>query len=955
MQIWNIPFAHNPFFTGRENLLEKLHTQLQTTKAAAVSQPQAISGLGGIGKTQLAIEYAYSYRQEYQVVLWAKADTTEALNASYTEIAGLLQLPQHDAQEQEVIVQAVKHWLRTNGGWLLILDNADELDLVQPFVPTECPGHLLLTTRAQWMGELAQPLEVETMETEAGALLILRRARLVAPDAPLDVTPPEERRQAAKLAEELGGLPLALDQAGAYIEETRCGLADYLQLYQTGQARLLARRGGKKPSHPDSVATTWAISFAKVEEANPMAAELLRACAFLAPDAIPEELLVEVLKTPLSLPERQRGLGSWFSWFPSEQRRKLRLALSPAKERQMDEAIAFLRIYSLIQRNRAEKTLSVHRLVQAVVRDSLPTEIQHQWMQRAIHAVASADPGADVANWPALERLLPHALVCATWIEHAPLIMPAAANLLNWTAYYLHERARHGEAESLYQRALAMREQQLGATHPKTATSLNNLAELYKTQGRYEEAEPLLKRALAIREQQLGAIHPDTAASLGNLAGLYLDQGRYEEAEPLLKNTLSICEQQLGAMHPDTATSLHELARLYQTQRKYGEAESLYQRAIFIYEQHLGATHPNTATSLGSLAEIYYLQGKYREAELLYQRSLAMREQHLGATHPNMAPSLNDLALLYKTQRKYAEAELLYQRTLAICEQHLGVTHPKTAICLGNIAELYQAQGRYEEAELLLKRTLSFREQQLRAAHPDTATSLNHLAALYYEQGKYTEAEPLFERALAICEQGLGASHPDTVTSLNNLAGLYRAQGKYTEAEPLLRRSLSITEQTLGGDHPDMVTNLSNLAGLYRAQRKYTEAEPLLQRILAISEQELGTNHLDTAESLNNLAEIYRVQRKYTEAEPLYKRALAIWEQELGATHPNTAISLNNLALLYHAQGKYEEAKPLYKRALATWEREMGAEHPTSQIIRRNYTSLRGDEVERRGEKAEDE
>jgi hypothetical protein len=154
VQIWNIPFARNPFFTGRKDLLERLHIQLQTTQAAALSQPQAISGLGGIGKTQLALEYAYRYRQEYQAVLWARAETMEALNASYTEVANVLNLPQRDAQEQEVIVQAVKNWLRGTKDWLLILDNADDLAMVQPFVPTVCPGHLLLTTRAQILGKL---------------------------------------------------------------------------------------------------------------------------------------------------------------------------------------------------------------------------------------------------------------------------------------------------------------------------------------------------------------------------------------------------------------------------------------------------------------------------------------------------------------------------------------------------------------------------------------------------------------------------------------------------------------------------------------------------------------------------------------------------------------------------------------------------------------------------------
>jgi hypothetical protein len=248
--IWNIPFARNPFFTGRDELLAQLHTQLQT------AQTGAVSGLGGIGKTQLALEYAHRYGNEYQTVLWARADTIEALNASYTEIAGLLNLPQKDEQKQEVIVQAVKGWLSRESGWLLILDNADELAIVPPFLPTRFTGHLLLTTRVQATGKLAERLEVKTMSEDVGALLLLRRARLIARDATLSDASPADCAVAKAITKELGGLPLALDQAGAYIEETGCSLSDYQRLYQIRQRELLQARGGLVDDHPDPVATT---------------------------------------------------------------------------------------------------------------------------------------------------------------------------------------------------------------------------------------------------------------------------------------------------------------------------------------------------------------------------------------------------------------------------------------------------------------------------------------------------------------------------------------------------------------------------------------------------------------------------------------------------------------------------------------------------------------------------
>ncbi len=291
--IWNVPFRRNPFFSGRDTVLHTLHQALTRQRTAVLTQvqTQAISGLGGIGKTQTAIEYAYRYRDEYRVVLWAKADSREALSSDFVAIAGVLQLPEKDAQDQSLTVNAIKQWLERSTDWLLILDNADDLPIAQQFLPTTGKGHILLTTRARPMGKIAQRVELDTMEPEEGILLLLRRAGILSPDAPLAAASAVDRAQALQLVAALGGLPLALDQAGAYIEETGSALLRYLELYQTRRQALLKRRSKLPTDHPEPVATTWSLSFQQVEQANPAAAELLRFCAFLHPDAIPEELI----------------------------------------------------------------------------------------------------------------------------------------------------------------------------------------------------------------------------------------------------------------------------------------------------------------------------------------------------------------------------------------------------------------------------------------------------------------------------------------------------------------------------------------------------------------------------------------------------------------------------------------------------------------------------------------
>ncbi|MFL5706157.1 MAG: NB-ARC domain-containing protein [Ktedonobacteraceae bacterium] len=234
---WNVPYRRNPFFTGREDLLTRLHKRLGTTGAAALTQAQAISGLGGIGKTQTAVDYAYRFREEYAYVLWVQAASRDTLITDFVTIANLLGLPVQDEPDQ-IRVAAVKQWFSEHSGWLLILDNADDMSLICEFLPTTHDrGHILLTTRAQATGAIAEPVTVEKLGLEEGVQLLLRRARKV------DQAGAEDRLAARAIVEAMDGLPLALDQAGAYIEETQCSVSDYLQLYQTHQSLLLRRRG----------------------------------------------------------------------------------------------------------------------------------------------------------------------------------------------------------------------------------------------------------------------------------------------------------------------------------------------------------------------------------------------------------------------------------------------------------------------------------------------------------------------------------------------------------------------------------------------------------------------------------------------------------------------------------------------------------------------------------------
>ena len=751
--IWQVPFRRNPFFTGREAVLARLAALLGAGKAAALSQTQALSGLGGIGKTQTAVEYAYRHRQDYQAVFWARAETPETLQTDLVQVADLLALPERQEQDQSRIVAAVKRWMSTHDKWLLILDNVEDMALVEEMIPPVVHGHLLLTTRAQSTGFIARCVQLEAMAPEEGALFLLRRVGLLAPDAPLEASAHAQVAQA--ISEMLGGLPLALDQARAYIEETGCLPADYLERSRRHQAILLQRRG-RSGEHPESVSTTFALAFQNIQRANPAAADLLRLCAFLAPDAIPEELIT------IGAAELGETLAP--------------IAADPLA---LDEVYAVLRRYSLVQRHAENKTLTIHRLVQAVIKDGMEEEMQRRWAGRAVLAVSRAFPEGNFEDWLPCERLMSHAQVCAALIERYHFRFAEAAALLQRAGNYQHRRGQYPQAERLLQQALALAEQMPGMDDLALADILHVLATIYWNQGRHAQAEPLTRRALTIRERILGTDHPSVADCYNHLGIIAVRQDRFAEAEAMYRRALAIYKHSLGAGHLLYANPLANLGLVYHHRGRYAEAEPLFQQALAISQAHLGGRHPYVALEFHHLGECYRLQGRYAEAEPLFQRALEIYEQALEADHPWRAYPLNGLADVYLAQGCYPEAEALVRQALAIREHKLAPDHHLVADSIHSLALCCLRQERYEEAEALLQRALAIRERVLGPSHWRTALTLDGLAQLAERRQRHAEACALYRRALVICEEMPGPEHPDTVAVREPLQSTASALSPY--------------------------------------------------------------------------------------------------------------------------------------------------------------------------------
>ncbi|MEA5451933.1 tetratricopeptide repeat protein [Leptolyngbya sp. CCNP1308] len=653
----------NPFFTGREELLEQVH------QALTAGEPAALSGLGGVGKTQTAAEYAHRYRGQYSAMLWVRAETQDELMSGLTALAQDLGLALSQETDQAVVVQAVKGWLSTNAGWLLVLDNADHLELVRDWLVLCNQGHVLLTTRASETRPLAVCVAVLKMPPQEGALFLLRRSGRVGKEGTWQEATEADQTLALALCAQMDGLPLALDQAGAYILETPSSLQEYLRLYKTAGPRLLAQRGDNALDHP-SVTITFGLAVQVASQRLPAVAALLNLCAFLAPDGIPEEVF--------------KGNAAAFE-------EPLQSALAEPLE-----YMALLREagrFSLVVRNVEEQTFSVHRLVQEVIRDGLDDTEQEGLVRQLLEAMNEVFPYPEFANWLVCDCLLPHALALIGWQQRFAIETESTGGLLNAIAIHLYWRGRYNEAEPLYQAALAICKRLLGDEHLYVAGSLRNLAGLYNEQGRYSEAEPLLQKALAMYRRLSGDESLSVAGSLNDLALLYTYQGRYSEAEPLFQKALSLRKRLLGNEHPQVALSLNTLARLYRNQGRYSEAEPLFQEALALRKRLLGNEHPHVAIDLYDLAYLYDNQGRYDEAETLYQVALEMQKRLFGDEHPYVAHSLNNLATFYSNQGRYSEAEPLYQAALAIRKRVLGDEHPRTETVRQNLEDLRQKQG----------------------------------------------------------------------------------------------------------------------------------------------------------------------------------------------------------------------------------------------------------------------
>ena len=716
-------------FMGRDDWLEDLSQTLGPVpdKAGSPAVSLVLSGLGGIGKTRLALEYAWRHADSYSARLFVGADTATALQSNLAALtqSSILDLPEQTETDEGKKRNAVISWFNRHPGWLMVLDNVDSeasADAVEDLIARLSGGHIVVTSRLSNYSNAVTVLHVNVLSETAASEFLLRRT-----DGRRR-TQPDDRQQAEALARELDCLPLALEQAGAYIAKSRMTLKKYLQDWSGKRDELLKWNHPRLMNYPTSVFVTWETSFDQLGES---ARQLLQRLAWLSPEPIPETLL------DVPVPH-VAGEGDPFA------------------------DLAELEGYSLVTRATDSPSFTIHKLVQEVTRLQLnnPEQRRLNEMLHWLNAAFDADP-QDVKTWPVLEPLAPHALAIVQYADEQGIPDPTSG-LMNRLGSMYHKKALYAEAEPLMLRALAITEASFGAEHPTVASCLNNLAQLLQATNRLAEAEPLMQRALAINEASFGAKHPKVAILLSNLATLLQDTNRLAEAEPLMRRALAIDEASFGAEHPNVARDLNNLAQLLKYTNRPDEAEPQMRRVLAIAEASFGTGHPEVAITLNNLAQLLQATNRLAEAEPLMRRALAIDEASFDAEHPKVAIRLNNLAALLQATNRLDEAEPLMRRALAIAEASSGADHPNVATCLNSLAQLLQDTNRLDEAEPLMRRALAINEASFGIGHPKVAITLNNLAQLLQATNRLAEAEPLMQRALTIYIHSYGFEHPHT-------------------------------------------------------------------------------------------------------------------------------------------------------------------------------------------------
>ncbi len=804
--VWNAP-QRNVAFTGRSAVLEDLRNRLAASVTVVV--PQALYGLGGVGKTQLAIEYAHRFAAHYDVVWWIPAEQPSLVRSSLATLAQQLQVAGETVAES---VQAVLDALRRGEPyrrWLLVFDNADDPDEL-PEYRAQGTGHVLLTSRNLAWRRVADPIEVGVFRRAESVTFLQKRVSALT------------TAEAEQVAEKLGDLPLAIEQAGAWLAVTGMPVERYLELLDTELLRVLEEN--PPPGYQRTAAATWLLSLERLREHKPAAAKLLELCAFFGPEPIPMSLLYS-----------ERFVEVLVPFDPSLN--------DPFLQGTLVQEIGR---YALASIDSSQASIQLHRLVQAVIRARLAPDESEDDRAHVHEILAAANPKDpdEPDNWKAYERLWPH-ITRSGALEST---VPTVRQLITDMVRYLWKLGDHASSQDLAESAIETWRAVAPGRHDDLVTLLMRLylANALRAQARYPEAYQTDQEVYEDLRARYGADHPYTIMSVMSRAADLRGLGNYTEARDLDMEALALSKTVLGEENPRTLAAASNLGVSLRLSGDYRSAAQLDEQTWAQRRRVLGERHPMTLLSAKNYGQDLRDMGDFPSARKLLEVSLDTHKDVLGDRHPETLRTAKTLAVTMRKLGDFDSARVLTLSTLDAFKLVLGPSHPDTMNCTINLACDQSAGGDDEGARRIAQEALDRYRETLGDDHPFTLACKNNLAIFLRKLADQAAARPLAEQVADRLRRSLGDDHPYTLACLINHANDLFDAGEFEAARRIDDDTYHRIARILGEDHPDTLAVANNLSISRHATGDDAGGRRLMHQVLDRSIRVLGAEHPNT-------------------------------------------------------------------------------------------------------------
>jgi tetratricopeptide (TPR) repeat protein len=815
--VWGGVPLRNVNFIGRKELLKSLHDELSRSTATAVL-PGALHGMGGIGKSQIAVEYVYRHAHEYDLIWWIPSENPSEIQASLVKLAQRLELPVENSVD--TAVPAVLEALGTGHPyrrWLLVFDNADRPEHVRGFWPGRGDGHILVTSRntTQW-SEVARAVEVDVFHrAESRELLQRRNADLSDEDAD-------------RLATVLGDLPLAVEQAAAWRAETGMATDEYLRLFEDKRTELLKTR--PPVDYDVAVEAAWNVSLDRLRDENPGALELLEVCAFFSPEPIARAIFSGVRNVPVS-EALEQILGDPI---------------------QLGRAIREITRYSLAKIDHRSDTLQLHRLVQLVLRNKLSLDDQERVRHTAHLLLANRDPKKPdaVEYWPRYAELLPHIRAVDTRNCTDRWVRRMAINAVN----YLFAFGDPAGALEMARELARFWGEKLGEEHADTLGVSRGGGRMLRALGRFDEGRAVAERALELMRKTLGETHEETLLTMHGVASDLRAKGDFKKARDMNEFAYRSAVQRFGEDDPDTLAAANNYALSLRLVGEFAAARDLDERTVRRKQTVLGEDHRHTLLTLDNWSVDLRETGDYLRARDEQDDTVRRMRAQLGDRHPMTLSAIKNLAIASRKAGQHLDKRAL---TLAIeatdgLVNKYGESHPDAMSATMDLSIEHRQDGNLIEARRLGEHVKNLYESTWGVKHPFSVAAATNLAVTLRLLGSVDQARALNKKALEGMRESLGSDHPFTLVCATNYASDLAASEEYEAAYALDQETFERARRVLGEQHPSSLVLVVNQALDLRGLGRLNEADSLQLSAVQKLRQVLGAVHPATNDAQFN-------------------------------------------------------------------------------------------------------